>query len=249
MRASDIPVKMPTIWAADAGSSFIRTVPVASQIGIQNGAASFETGYPPDTFTPVAAGGVPPFGQDFNGINNAITAWLQWAQAGGGILFYDPTFATEVGGYFNGAMLQATSGPGNFWISTVDNNTSNPDMGGSGWIAFPGPALVYPSYIQKSNTTYNFNCQTDYSLGLLRSAPAAMVANIGAVGTLGINQVFEVADLSGNLSLGLVTVNPPAGHVIAGATTFVMTNDRQKCRFKYYGTDLGTGYWDIEIGG
>ena len=249
MLASQIPTKFPLAWGADAGGPFIRAIPTASQIGIQNGAASLTDGFPPLCFSPVAAGGVPPFGQDFNGINNQMTAWLQWVQAGGGVPFYDAVFSGQIGGYPNGAMLQATSGAGNFWISTVDNNTSDPDTGGGGWTAFPGPALTFPSKIQTTNATFNFNCATDYSLGLNRGAPGAMTANLAATGTLLLNQLFEVADLSGNLDLGPVTVVPggPGSPTIAGSATFVMNRARQKCRFKYYGVGGGSnGIWDVE---
>lgn len=241
MELASIPTKIQLAWAADAGGPYIRTVPVASQIGIQNGAASFTDGFPPLCFSPVAAGGVPPFGQDFNGIYNLITKWLQWTQAGGALGFYDATWAAEVGGYPRSAMLQAIVGPGNFWISTIDNNENDPDIGGSGWVPFPGPALTFPSTVQTTNATFDFNCDTDYSLGLNRSAPSAMTANLAATGSLLANQVFEIEDLSGNLDLGPVTVAPPVGHTIGGAANFIMTNQRQSCRFKYY----GTGLWSV----
>lgn len=244
MLASAIPIKFPIPWASLAGGPFIRNIPTASQIGIQNGAASLTDGFPPLCFSPVAAGGVPPFGQDFNGINNQITAWLQWVQAGGGVPFYDAVFAGQIGGYFNGSMLQATSGPGNFWISTIDNNLSDPDTGGANWTAFPGPALVYPSHVQTTNATYNFNCATDYSLGLNRGSPTAMTVNLAASGTLILNQVFEIEDLSGNLDLGPVTVVPPSG-TIAGRANFVMNQQAQSCRFKYYGGSGSSALWSV----
>jgi len=55
--------------------------PQASQIGITNCAASLTDGFPPLTFVPVAQGGCPPFGSDFNGILRQITQWSQWMQA------------------------------------------------------------------------------------------------------------------------------------------------------------------------
>lgn len=131
MQASQIPVKFQIPWANSAGGSYIRQVPVASQIGVQNGAASLTDGFPPDTFISVAAGGVPPFGQDTNGILNQITAWDRWQNAGGAVS-YDATFSTAIGGYPVGAVLFAASGT-NWWLSLVDNNASNPDAGGANW--------------------------------------------------------------------------------------------------------------------
>jgi hypothetical protein len=129
MQASNIPAKL-TIPFANAGTK--NTIPTASQIGVTNGAASLTDGFPPLTMTPLSAGGVPPFGQDMNGILYMMSAWEQW-QAAGGPVFYDSAFSTAIGGYPKGAVLANASGVG-IWVSTVDSNTSNPDTGGAGWI-------------------------------------------------------------------------------------------------------------------
>lgn len=131
MQSTNIPSKIPLPFGYAAGSSYINPIPAASQIGINNGRASLHDGFPPDTFTPVAAGGIPPFGGDFNGILNEITSITQWQEAGG-FFVYDATFSTAVGGYPKGAILQSTSFDG-LWTSSVENNTSNPDANGAGW--------------------------------------------------------------------------------------------------------------------
>jgi hypothetical protein len=115
---------------AESGTK--NAVPIPSQIGVTPGAASFTTGFPPLTFTPIAAGGVPPFGADFNGVLNAITQALRWTNAGGQYV-YDVDFATAIGGYPKGALLQRSTLDG-FWMNTVDNNTTDPDTGGAGWV-------------------------------------------------------------------------------------------------------------------
>jgi len=131
MLVSSIPLRFPMPFAASAGGSYIRVIPSASQIGITPGAASLTDGFPPLNFTPVSGGGVPPFGQDFNGILNWTSAWNQW-QAAGSPVVYDATFSTAIGGYPKGALLNAVTGVG-FWSSTVDNNTTDPDAGGANW--------------------------------------------------------------------------------------------------------------------
>lgn len=106
--------KLPTPWATSAGSSFINpgnTVPVPSQIGTLNCAASYTDGFPPLTFTTIAAGGCPPRGQDFNSALNQITGWIRWLQAGAPVP-YDSSFSSSVGGYPKGVVLQA--GPASF---------------------------------------------------------------------------------------------------------------------------------------
>lgn len=131
MLASAVPANFPIPFANGAGGGYIRTIPQASQISVTPGAASLTDGFPPLNFLPVASGGVPPFGQDFNGILNEVTACIQWAQAGG-VPTYNSVFSTAIGGYPAGAVLRATSGAG-LWLSAVDNNASNPDTGGANW--------------------------------------------------------------------------------------------------------------------
>lgn len=133
MQASGIPTKLPIPWANSAGSGYIRTVPQASQIGIQNGAASLTDGFPPLNFLPTASGGVPPFGQDFNGILKLVTQWLQWTQAGAPIA-WDSSFSSSIGGYPSGAVVLSATTPQLWWLSTSDNNVTNPDAGGAGWV-------------------------------------------------------------------------------------------------------------------
>lgn len=142
MLASAIPVKYTLVWAQNAGGSFIRVVPNASQIGIQGGAASFNDGWVPLNMTLPAAGGIPPFGQDFNGIFKVVTQWEQWYQAGGPIA-YDATFQTAITGYPLGAKVGSASVVGRYWTSTTDGNTTNPDASGAGWLG--SQDLVVPA--------------------------------------------------------------------------------------------------------
>lgn len=125
LRAS-IPTRFQLAWAKNAGGPYIRNVPVASQIGIQDGAASFNDGFVPDNMTPLAGGGVPPFGQDINGVLNVTTSWDQWYQAVAPISF-DTTFSTAIGGYPQGSLLDSILVTGRQWASLVDNNTTDPD--------------------------------------------------------------------------------------------------------------------------
>jgi hypothetical protein len=137
MQLSEIPLKFSILWGEDAAAGTIRIVPLAPTG--QAGAASWESGFPAITFVQTGAGGVPPFGQDFNGAFNIMSAWLQWAQAGGAQPF-DATFAAEIGGYPKSCLLPAASQAG-IWYNLADNNTANPDTGGSNWVLLgPGPA-------------------------------------------------------------------------------------------------------------
>lgn len=142
MLASAAPAKFPIPFANGAGGAYIRVVPTPSQIAVTPGAASLTDGFPPLNMTPVAAGGVPPFGQDMNGLMNITTAAIQWLQAGG-LPYYDAAFSVSIGGYPNGAMIRRADGAG-FWVSQVDNNLTNPDAGGANWgtVLFAGGSQI-----------------------------------------------------------------------------------------------------------
>lgn len=140
MQDTGIPAKFGIAWGASAGGSYIRSIPTTSQIGINNGYASYPDGFVPLNALPTTSGGVPPFIQDFNGIFNAITLWSQWLQAGGAVPF-DSSFSSSIGGYPKGAIVPSSTTFGQYWLCLADNNTSNPDSGGSNWQGFrPGAA-------------------------------------------------------------------------------------------------------------
>lgn len=142
MQASAVPEKISTAFAESGGK---QTIPVASQIGIADGRASYVDGFPPLTRTPIVAGGIPPFGTDMNGILYAITAIQKWQNAGG-IPKFDAAFATAIGGYPKGAVLQKANESG-WWVSAADSNSSNPDTGGANWKdAFAAMIAMLPRY-------------------------------------------------------------------------------------------------------
>jgi hypothetical protein len=131
--SSSLPSKFAIPWGNSAGSSYIRTIPQASQIGIQNCAASLTDGFPPLTFVSSAQGGCPPFGQDFNGILKQLSQWSRWNGMGTPV-FYDSAFSSGISGYPEWATLAVVATPGCFWVSTVNNNASDPDTGGANWV-------------------------------------------------------------------------------------------------------------------
>jgi len=175
MLSTNIPTKIPIPFANSAGSSYKNTIPQASQVGITNGKASLTDGFPPLTFQPISSGGVPPFGADFNGILNEITAIQQWQEAGG-MFPYDSAFSTTIGGYPKGAVLQAAAFSG-LWVNTTENNTSNPDTGGAGWTS-----LVFEGSQAITITT------TDITLSQLQAAYPILIVS-GAI-TAARNIIF-----------------------------------------------------------
>ena len=149
MLASQIPAKVPLPFANNGTKN---AIPIASQIGVTPGAASLADGFPPLTFTPLAAGGVPPAGADFNGILNLITAVQQWQSAGGSFK-YDAEFSTSIGGYPKGSILIGTSNDVN-WISLADNNATDPDSGtAANWGALDAFGIAAVTGLSNANVT------------------------------------------------------------------------------------------------
>jgi len=169
MQSSNIPSKIPLPFAYAAGGSYKNTIPVASQIGITNGRASLTDGFPPLTFTPIGAGGVPPFGSDMNGILNEITAIQQWQEAGG-FFPYDSAFSTAIGGYPKGAIIQSSYLNG-LWVSSVENNTTDPDSPSSaGWISLTFEGAIGIAFTTGTPTYTASPLQAAYPIILLSGA-------------------------------------------------------------------------------
>ena len=182
MLSSAIPTKFPIPFANSAGTpTYSRPIPQASQIGIQAGAASLTDGFPPVCFTPRASGGTPMWGADLNGLLNQVTAWLQWVNAGAPVA-WDNAFSASIGGYPKGALVQSQSVTlfGYWWLSTVDNNTTNPDTGGAGWTLF--------SFLGSATTG-------DVRLTYKTSAPPGWVMlTDGSIGNVGSGATYAAAD-------------------------------------------------------
>lgn len=173
MKSADIPTKYPIPFANAAPAPYIAPVPVSPSA--TPGMASFTTGFPPLNFNQIAAGGIPPWGSDFNWMLNSITKWLRYVQAGGP-LKWDSTFSASIGGYPQGAVVQAnTLGTGAYFISAVDDNTSNPNTGGANWIAWPATP------IQQQKPNYGVDTGAINAIAVtLSPAPAAWSDIVGA---------------------------------------------------------------------
>src|SRR4051812_15783651 len=120
----------PQITVPFATSGLKNTIPAASNNTTGN--AGYNQGFPASNMTPRTAGGIPPFGQDVNGILFDITTALQFQQAGG-LFPFSASFAASVGGYPIGAVILNAAKTG-LWQNQVANNSTDPDAGGAGWV-------------------------------------------------------------------------------------------------------------------
>jgi hypothetical protein len=266
MQASQTPTLVPLAFAASGTKNVI---PENSQIGITPGAASLQDGFPPLTFTPIAAGGVPPAGADFNGVLNLITQTIRWVNAGGHFK-YNSTFASDanVGGYPAGAILLNAAGTG-IWQNTVDGNTTNPDTGGAGWIAgFSSPLAVGAA--TQSSQAINLGQLTSTGSPLALTTTAATLANqavnlgqfASSFGTSSFQKLAGGLIIQGGLSTTitagtLLTINYPlafpngvfsiVGSISSNATTaaaFVTTKSITNSQFGLaLNSGTGSAYW------
>lgn len=179
-----MPVATPPVVAeAFAINGERNVIPVPSQIGITNGAASFNDGFPPLTMTP--SGGVPPAGKDMNGILFMLSAHVAWLQAGGSYIF-SADVVTVAGGYGIGAIIRSAVSPATFFLNTVNNNTNDPDSVTTGWIAYSpvGGALSLQA------TTLPAGSVSDLSLnlgvGFLDLDPSAGATDLTGIDTTNV---------------------------------------------------------------
>lgn len=144
-------------------------IPVASQVGVLVGAASFEDGFPPATRAdPLTEGGVPPFGQDMNGILYMLSAYCRQAQAGQRSS-WDVSAAGAFVGYAIGAELASVSVPGRYFTNVVDGNIADPDIDETGWASSdPQYAQLAPAAGQLDNL--DLPGASDYALDIDTSA-------------------------------------------------------------------------------
>ncbi len=150
------PVVIVKAFAVDADPAYRNEIPVAPPPS-PAGAASFDLGFPPQTMTPISSGGVPPAGKDMNGILNMISAYCAWIQGGGGF-YWDADFVTANTGYGEGAVLQSATDKTRFWVSTADDNATDPDDPGTAenWIPV-GSGMGYLTAMVPAGTSHDLD--------------------------------------------------------------------------------------------
>lgn len=132
MNISDIPSRIIKAFGLNGLRNTIATN--SSTTTDNNGVATFDKGFPPITMQPLSAGGLPPKGQDMNGILYSVTQQQQWQNAGGGFPF-NSDFAVSIAGYPKGALIPSSDYSG-YWINNVDGNSNNPESASpsnTGW--------------------------------------------------------------------------------------------------------------------
>lgn len=125
-----MPISPPVQITVPFATSGLKNAIPASTNNV-TGNAGYDAGFGAINMTTKTAGGIPPFGQDFNGIFFDLTTAIRFLEAGGAFP-YNSTFSTAVGGYPLGALVSRTDGAG-LWRNTIANNTTDPEAFGAGW--------------------------------------------------------------------------------------------------------------------
>ena len=132
------PIYIPAVFAVNGVKN---TIQKTLQVGQSDQDATWNNGWGTVTFTPIASGGKPPKGQDFNGIFNAFGQHIVHIQNGNRYKF-DQGVIDNFGGYESGAIIQSDDETKEF-RSLVDSNTANPNSGiGTSWEIYAGQGSV-----------------------------------------------------------------------------------------------------------
>lgn len=121
-----VPKFISTAWAS-IGQRF----DIPKDADPSTGKAGYSQGFGPVNLTPVEAGGIPPWGQDMNGVLFDLSSAIRYAQSGAAFP-YDSSFATAISGYPQGAIVSDSSSTSILWINNVNNNTQSPSSS-NGW--------------------------------------------------------------------------------------------------------------------
>jgi hypothetical protein len=112
-----------TPFGENAAPGTIDPIPETRGPGDDPQQATWDEGFPLVTMTPLGAGGIPPKGQDFNGVLNAISEHTVFTGRGGQYK-WSTAYVTASGGYSIGDVIQADDGL-NSYVSLVNANTAN----------------------------------------------------------------------------------------------------------------------------
>lgn len=136
------PQVLPTPFAEQGDKNTLPDNPTGTNL------ASITEGFPAITMLSRDDGGLPPAGQDFNGLGNLLSQFYFFTQNGGSYTF-DSNVSTAIGGYPLGARLWYVGADGAQVLrSTKANNTDNFNNDssyiGTSWI----PDTVTTAYVQ-----------------------------------------------------------------------------------------------------
>lgn len=210
------PVKLVEAFALNAPNVTTTPIPggktnpfpVPSQVATSPGSASLNDGFTPLNMTPLVEGGIPPSGNDMNGILYLLSTVIAAVSAGQLVYPYDGTYATAIGGYAKGAQVQDATNLLQRWTSAITANSTDPAVTPANWISnltlvsasaptagthadnvLPGPSDFFLEVTGAGAVTLNgFVAQRD-SQRLVISNLSTSALTVGALAGTAANQV------------------------------------------------------------
>lgn len=157
------PTMIPAVWASGGQHAIIPSTTS------ERGRASFQSGFPTETSTPIAQGGVPPVRQDFNAMGYIPMSHAFYAQNGGCYTF-NSAVSTAIGGYPKGAILWV-------WSNGVPAYPVVSMKGGNSDNFVEDPSVIDGVSWRK----LGLNAAGDAMAGTLQNQESAQVRNIALV--------------------------------------------------------------------
>lgn len=246
---SGVPQPLPVIipFANDAADPAYITlpIPIDSQISVLPGAASFTDGFPPLTMSdPDTQGGIPPFGQDMNGLLRMLSEFCVMLQAGQ-LCEFDAEAAYAWGGYKAGALLRKVDGTG-FWYNTLDGNDTDPDnyAESQNWIGWQPTGNAYVAAEPPAGTSHDYTAAgaITTSTGTLDLNPTGGNAIIDGfiVGAEGQQIVVTNVHASNSVTLNVLT-GSAANQQLRGAANLTLLQN-MSVMIQY---SIGAGKWIV----
>lgn len=233
MRASDAPQIFGVPFGAQADPSTINAIPRTKP---DPGRASMNQGFPSETFLPLAAGGIPPFGEDMNGILNMLSRAAQAAELGL-LRPFSASYAEAVGGYPAGATVAHPSISGRFLICTQDENRTDPSQSLTGWIdplssflPINNPTTNGPLTVSSGGSGPDFQMNASASFNQQQRGQITWGGRSWYPGSDGLilrdnnNPLIDAAQSSGPTTIQRLTVQAAHGQKVAFPQQFTDDN-------------------------
>lgn len=253
-------------FARDATSGTKNDIPNDPSPTLPAQTATWTLGFPAVTMQPLAVGGIPPLGQDFNGVLNALSEHTVF-QNGGGLYKFNQDFSTAVGGYPKGAILLSDDGS-RIWQSLVDNNTQNfngPQNNQwqalvSALTSITGVGALTGGGSLAENRTIDASAATKASLSRANTSlqPSNVSQSTGQSTTSIMSQKAstdnfplksEVSSTWGmyTSTLAFYTGSPTTGSILPGSSLRVLAGTRDSNNVLYAGlSSVITGSWRLQ---
>lgn len=230
------PDLIPMPFAENATPGTIEPIEATTPTVPQD--ATWSTGFPQVTMQPLASGGIPPRGQNFNGVLNALSQHIFYMQGGG-----QYKWSADHGPYSIGDVLQSDDGLRSY-VSAVDNNTDNfnttPSAIGGTWLPWSGvEASELIAGLIKIATTAQAQSLTADNVAL---TPAKLAAAFGGANHGIADSGYQ--KLPGGLIIQWTSVTTSA----AGNVTFTFPIAFPNAIFRTYGTLNNPGGVNATVG-